>query len=693
MINFAIFGLDFIKSWLSDGLEKVGGAIIQGVRYLMFSLSALIYELFMNLYDMFTALCTIRLLSNDVLQELAKRIGYILGVVMLFYVILGFIQLLLNPDAINDGEKGATAIIKKTIIVIVMLGSANFVFELLYQVQNTVINSNIISRILLPYAITTSVNSQDSGDSESSIMQNETFASIFAEELFSSFYEIEEFDESDIDSTGDVSSYNDCQTVVNNFRNQIINNRSFDLGYTCLNSTIVVNFKIDDSTKSESQETNVVRFNYFLCPIFGLVAVYLMFTYCIKIGVRMVQLMFLEVISPMAIVSYLAPKKDTMFSKWQKIYISTYIDVFVRIAIINFSFFLISTVFSTTGGNGLEFQGTDWSSNLFFKAFVIVSIMIFAKKVPELLGKLLPESASKLGFAPSAKELFENPFVSTTVGAATGAAVGLIGGKGLGAFGGILRGASAGYKGKNIGSAVTSAAKNQAAHNIARRNGEIPGIRDKASNILGLPTVKQNYDNQVSELEKNIENERVNTASIRRRAATYSNASSYKKKAEERAENKLLNDHFAAGDVRKTMQENLLKHQAKIKVAERSGNASAIAQAQMEYNEKLDEYKHEYINRAILGNANGGFDDAGMNSIFDDLRNEISINADGAFDGMTLDLNRGFQGLKDFDDEITVRNSTISRDIASSDATIKGIENEIQSIKNSQGYRDSHKIK
>lgn len=538
MINFAF--LDFIKSWLSDGLEKVGGAIIQGIRYLMFSLSTLIYDLFMKLYDMFTALCTIRLLSNDVLQELAKRVGYILGVVMLFYVILGFIQLLLNPDAVNDGEKGAPALIKKTIIVIIMLGTANFAFELLYQVQNTVINSNIISKLLLPYAITTSVNGQDSNDGESSLTQNEKFGSILAEELFSSFYEIEDFDESNIDSNGDISSYNNCQTVVNNFRNQIINNRSFDLGYTCLNETIVVNFKIDDSTNSESQETNIVRFNYFLCPIFGLVAVYLMFTYCIKVGVRMVQLMFLEIISPMAIVSYLAPKKDTMFSKWKNIYISTYIDVFIRIAIINFSFFLISTVFSTTGGTGLEFQGTDWSSNLFFKAFVIISIMIFAKKVPDLLKELLPQSASKLGFAPSAKELFENPFVSTTVGAATGAAVGLVGGiaggKGLsrvsgalgGTFGGMFRGGSSGYKSKNLGSALSGARSNQAKFNLERAQRIRTGASSNRFNdLFGIESGSSKDDREISvlseysKIQSEIEGYADNNSSIKRLKRNY----------------------------------------------------------------------------------------------------------------------------------------------------------------------------
>ena len=412
-------------TWLSDGLEKVGGAILNGIRYLMFALSTYIYGLLMDLYDMFLALCNVRLLSNDILQELSRRVGYILGVVMLFYVILGFIQLLLNPDAVNDGEKGAPALIKKTIIVIIMLGTANFAFELLYQVQVTVVKSNIISKLLLPYSVTPIVNGQDTSTSQdSTLINNETFGSLLAEELFSSFYSIEEFKESDIDSNGDISSYEDCQTVVNNFRNQLINNRSFDLGYTCLNSTIVVNFKIDDSTKSDGQETNVVNFNWLLCPLVGLIAVYLMVMYCFKVGIRMVQLMFLEIISPMAIVSYLAPKKDTMFSKWKNIYISTYIDVFIRIAIINFAFFLVATVFSVTGGDGLEFQGTDFSSNPFFKVIMILSILTFAKKAPELVGELLPKSASKLGFGASMKEIFG---LGATVGGIAGLGISAIG--------------------------------------------------------------------------------------------------------------------------------------------------------------------------------------------------------------------------------------------------------------------------
>ena len=435
--------LSFLGSFLSKGLDLIPGAVINAIRSLMFTFTIFIYDLIIKLYDMFLALCNVRLLSNDILQELSRRVGYILGVVMLFYVILGFIQLLLNPDAINDGEKGATAIIKKTIIVIVMLGSANFAFELLYQVQVTVVNSNIISRLLLPYSVTPIVNGQESSDndSSSSVLNNKIFGNLLAEELLSSFYKVEEFDESDISSSADTSSYENCQTVVNNFRNQIINYGSFDLGYTCLNETIVVDFKIDDSTKSDEQETMIVKFNLLLSPLVGLCAVYILVMYCFKVGVRMVQLMFLEIISPMAIVSYLAPKKDTMFNKWKNIYISTYIDVFIRIAIINFAFFLVTTIFSTTGGTGLEFNGTDYSKNDFFIVVMVLSVLTFAKKAPELVGELLPKSASKLGFGASMKEIFG-------LGAITGGIAGLGIGAAVGvpsALGKVGRSAAIGY--------------------------------------------------------------------------------------------------------------------------------------------------------------------------------------------------------------------------------------------------------
>lgn len=452
----------FIKDYLSKVPDTLMGSILKGVKTLVFSLDTWIYGLIIDLYNMFSSLCTVRLLSNELLQELSQRIGYVLGVVMLFYVILSFIQMLLNPDVIMDKEKGAVSIIKKTIIVIVMLGSANFVFNTLYQVQNMVVKSNVISKLLLPYTITTSINNQDSDDNGGSIVDDNKFGSLLSEELLMSFYQLEQFDSIDDMGESDANTYTACQATVNSFRLQIINYKRFDLGYNCLNEEVTVKFLPDSESSGVEQETSIINFNWLLSPVCGLAVAYLIFMYCLKIGVRMVQLMFLEIISPMAFVSYLAPKKDTMFSKWQGIYISTYIDVFVRIAVINFVFFLIATIFSTTENNGLEFQGTNLANNSFFKVVIILSLLTFAKKAPELISELLPKSKSKLGFGAGMKDIVGlNRGIGTIAGAATGAAIGFLGGEGIGMFGGALRGARTGFGAKGVGAAISGVRKSQ----------------------------------------------------------------------------------------------------------------------------------------------------------------------------------------------------------------------------------------
>ena len=531
----------FIKDYLSKVPETLMGSILKGVKTLVFSLDTWIYGLIIDLYNMFSSLCTVRLLSNELLQELSQRIGYVLGVVMLFYVILSFIQMLLNPDVIMDKEKGAVSIIKKTIIVIVMLGSANFVFNTLYQVQNMVVKSNVISKLLLPYTITTSINNQDSDDNGGSIVDDNKFGSLLSEELLMSFYQLEQFDSIDDMGESDANTYTACQATVNSFRAQIINYKRFDLGYNCLNEEVTVKFLPDSEASGVEQETSIINFNWLLSPVCGLAVAYLIFMYCLKIGVRMVQLMFLEIISPMAFVSYLAPKKDTMFSKWQGIYISTYIDVFVRIAIINFVFFLIATIFSTTENNGLEFQGTNLANNSFFKVVIILSLLTFAKKAPELISELLPKSKSKLGFGASMKDIVGlNRGIGTIAGAATGPAVGLIGGiaggKGLsrisgafsGAFGGAFRGGHSGFGAKGLGKSISSARTDQAKANLARAQRINTGSSaNRVGSFFGIETGFDVDDreisvlNEYSKIQSEIEGYADNNSSIKRLKRDY----------------------------------------------------------------------------------------------------------------------------------------------------------------------------
>lgn len=471
MIQFLFLG-DFFK----DVGENIIGAIEHSVRSLSFSLVSIIYGLIIKLYDLFELLCTARLLDTNLLNELSKRVGLILGIVMFFIIIFSMIKMLIEPDKINDKEMGAVAILRKIIIVIVMLGVSNFAFNLLYGIQKNVVKSHVISNLLLPYSL--------SEDSYSK------FGGFLSSQLLLSFYNVGEF--YNLTATNK-QTVDKCKGMVTAFENQIVISNEFDLGYNCLNSHINYKENLGSGVGEKEMAAYVINYNWFLCIAVGIFAAYMLLMYCFKVGVRMIQLMFLEVISPMAIVSYLSPKKDTMFDKWMKIYVSTYIDVFIRIAIINFVFFLIATIFDTSANSDFVFwetigNPTDSDTRSFLTVVIVLSLLTFAKKAPDLLKELLPAGASKLGFGMSMKDVVGlNKGVNTLAGLGTGAAVGLVGGfaggRGIGrvtgalggAFGGVFRGGKAGLGAKGLGNSLSGAFSAQSKANLRRQQLALSG--------------------------------------------------------------------------------------------------------------------------------------------------------------------------------------------------------------------------
>ena len=501
----------FITDWLSNVKSEAIGAVMKGLRSIFYSIISMLYEFIIRLYWLFNTLCTGRLLDNSVMQELSKRVGLILGVVMLFYVVFSFIKMLVDPDTISDNTKGAGSVIKKCIIVIIMLGISSFVFDTLYMVQRVVVQNNIISKIFLPYDIDT-----------------ENFGGVLSAELLSSFYKISDsIPSDDKKSNSDVQI---CQQVVYTLQDKIVEEADFELGNTCLNESIKV--AQDDG---EDHEITMIDFNWLIGIAAGIAVIYFLIIYCIQVGVRMVQLAVLEIISPMAIVSYLAPKQDTMFSKWSKLYISTYIDVFIRIAIINFVVFLIATIFDTNGG------WTFWESldNPEHKSVIVITMVIallaFAKKAPDLIKDLFPTGSSKLGFGSMHMKDFVGlqRGINTAASLGTGAAIGFLGGAvsngvaaykkdgsklsalrhGLGgALGGGITGAfhgiDNGFKSKNLGGAINSSFREQRSRNFRAASAISQGstfkgrLGSSARRLFGQNTRAENMKSNVESLNE-----------------------------------------------------------------------------------------------------------------------------------------------------------------------------------------------
>ena len=166
--------------------------------------------------------------------------------------------------------------------------------------------------------------------------------------------------------------------------------------------------------------------------IVGGFVLWVLIMYTITLGVRVVKLAFLRIVSPVPILSYLSPKKSNSFSNWLKQCAMTYLDLFIRIAIIYFAMLLISIIFSRGATVGTRFAVSGDDSMLFigldkwFNIILVLGVLLFAKKMPELLADLFPGMGGKggldLGLGLKSRTDFAGKgLVTRTAGAAIGA--------------------------------------------------------------------------------------------------------------------------------------------------------------------------------------------------------------------------------------------------------------------------------
>lgn len=365
--------------------EGFMGTILKSARSLFYWISELIYKFVIVLYQLFEDIATARLLDNELLTAVIRRVGVVLGIIMLLVVIFDFIQLLLEPDKMLDKEKGMFSVIKRILIVLVALGISTFVFEFMFQFQNYVIENKILYKVILPVSDTK--------------VETDKFGKVLAARTFTAFYNVDKDLDSNLDEVKECEDYN--KLLVN----RIAVDGDFFVGNYCLNDVVEI------KNGNEKDEVFVMEYNFLLQVALGAGLAYLFINYVIQVGVRLIQLTVLQVVSPVFIVGYLSPKKDNMFSKWWKVYFSTYIDIFLRVIIIYFIIYLSSLIldnFGTGPGNNVFWDsiGTSSDESLVMIA-MILALLTFAKKAPELIKNLLPAGASglNLGFA-SPKGLF-----------------------------------------------------------------------------------------------------------------------------------------------------------------------------------------------------------------------------------------------------------------------------------------------
>lgn len=360
--------------YILDG--NVTTAIVDAIRSLMITFCSLIYRLIVFCFDVFEKIGAANdILSTDIIVNITNKISLILGLFMIFRLTFAFIQYLINPDTMTDKNKGAGNLVTKMIVMVVMLGSTPYMFKLAFSLQNAINEDKIIPRIIMGY-------SPDESN-------NATMGSMLAQSTFYTFFRINE-------NVTCKDSDADLALVTTDAIKEDLKSADFSLLSTFVNQKCNLN---DDSSKKDYiYELDAGGLG---CLVIGVAVLYIVFIFTIQLAVRLFQLAYLQVIAPIPIMMYITPKGDEKLKKWGSQCLTTFLDYFLRTAIIYFVLYLIQEIISNFDSSSLSSiwqTGNNVASKSYILGVLIIGLLAFAKKVPNLIKEIFPSLGGAAGF-------------------------------------------------------------------------------------------------------------------------------------------------------------------------------------------------------------------------------------------------------------------------------------------------------
>lgn len=362
-----------------------GNALRQAWYGLCFLIDSLVYSLISIAYQVFNLIAKASLYNseNGDIKVMIDRISVILGIGMLFIIAYNIILNIMNPDKVSSsGDKSMQGIFKNAIIAIVMLTAYSTVFTYMTRIQNHIIDSQVIEKIILGADETNNTSSSDMG-------------STVAAKIFITFYH-------PIDDNGKILTYEDCENssldVCKAYREGV---EAAEAGSII---TLITNPTLYDSLFKKKPH---MEYLYLISTICGIIALLMFVSYTIDIGIRVAKMAFLQIIAPIPIMAYITKPSGGIFSKWLNDLIKTYLSLFMRLITIYFAMFLINILASNMGNNTGGVFGDTSNVSVIIKLFgylvLILGVLLFAKDAPKLLENLLGTTFGEGGgFSPKA---------------------------------------------------------------------------------------------------------------------------------------------------------------------------------------------------------------------------------------------------------------------------------------------------
>ena len=397
---------------MTDNLEP--GVVGNLLRTIGSSLNFCVYFLLGMMYQIFFNVSSAQLFENETIKNFYGRIQLIIGVFMIFKLAVSILQGIMDPEKFTSGKEGGFgSIITRVVVALIMLAvivpinvpdvqNANsyekyinnngLLFGTLYSLQDRILSGNTLGRLILG----TTDEADDPSDSSSATQQEklEQSANIFASTILKGFLRInmlpEDQREND-DETEETNWYCQGQDLTDDHRTAINAYSQLDISPAALLSDPIVKAKCNLNWQASVPIVNLIAgdskyvfsFNFIVSLVVGAIFLVILVGFTIDIAIRSIKLAILRLLAPIPIISYIEPKsaKDGMFASWVKALTSTYLDLFLRLAVVYFVIFIIQDMMV----NGIVIDQAGGMVGIISVIFIWIGLFFFARMAPKFI--------------------------------------------------------------------------------------------------------------------------------------------------------------------------------------------------------------------------------------------------------------------------------------------------------------------
>lgn len=313
--------------------------ILKIVRNISFFLDKILLNLIDKFYDYFYIILNREIFDTSFIKSVSTSVYVFFGILIFFKLSVTLINYIVNPQLLEDKNKSIEKIMKQIIIGIVAIVAIPFAFDLGLKLQAAILNDKIIEKIVL-------------NDNYQEIMHsNVSQGKVLGFTIFNGFFALDQ----------------------NNATSSQI--RRYELAQKRSTLDVIKKKDLNDS-RFNSQE-----YGYKYYPIISTMALFFVLLIIIKmtldLGVRIIKLFLLQLIAPFVIASSIIDtNEDNSLKRWGKTALSTYLQVFIKVATLWFLVFFATMISKS------DFIVN--TNDLLLKSLLFLALFAFVKDAPTI---------------------------------------------------------------------------------------------------------------------------------------------------------------------------------------------------------------------------------------------------------------------------------------------------------------------